>query len=78
MPEGIHPIHVKKINDEWLITGDTGIAILVTGNGITMKEAQRMMYNRVSHVIINNSYYRIDIGNRWTEDADRLRSWGLI
>ena len=78
MPEGIHPIHVKKINDEWLITGDTGIAILVTGNGITMKEAQRMMYNRVSNVIINNSYYRIYIGNRWTEDADRLRSWGLI
>jgi len=43
-----------------------------------MKEAQRMMYNRVSNVIINNSYYRIDIGNRWSEDADRLRSWDLI
>ena len=76
--EGIHPMHLKKINNEWLITGDTGIALLVTGTGITMKDAQRNMYNRVQNVIVNNSYYRTDIGDRWLEDSDKLWSWGLL
>jgi phosphoribosylamine---glycine ligase len=61
-----------------LITGGTGIAVLVTGTGITMKETQKMMYNRISNVIVNNGYYRNDIGNRWYEDSDKLWSWGLI
>lgn len=76
--EGIHPMHLKKINNEWLITGDTGIALLVTGTGITMRDAQRNMYNRVQNVIVNNSYYRTDIGDRWLEDSDKLWSWGLL
>ncbi|WP_224491383.1 phosphoribosylamine--glycine ligase [Robertkochia flava] len=76
--EGVHPMHVKRINNEWLITGDTGIAVLVTGTGLTMKDAQRMMQNRISNVIVNNGYYRTDIGDRWQEDSDRLWSWGLL
>lgn len=78
MKEGIHPMHLKKINDEWLITGDTGIAVLVTGTGLTMRDAQRMMQNRISNVIVNNGYYRTDIGDRWLEDSDKLWSWGLL
>lgn len=78
MKEGIHPQHLKNINGEWLITGDTGIALLVTGTGITMKEAQRLMYNRIQNVIINNSYYRTDIGDRWSEDSDKLWAWGYL
>lgn len=76
--EGIHPMHLKKINDEWLITGNVGIALLVTGTGITMKDAQKMMNNRIHSVIVNNGYYRTDIGDRWLEDSDRLWSWGLL
>lgn len=76
--EGVHPMHIKKVNDEWLITGNTGIAVLVTGLGITMRDAQRMMYNRIGNVIINNGYYRTDIGDRWLEDSDKLYSWGLL
>lgn len=76
--EGVHPMHLKKVNDEWLITGNTGIAVLVTGFGNTMKDAQKMMYNRINNVIINNGYYRTDIGDRWAEDSDRLWSWGLL
>lgn len=78
LKEGIHPMHLKKVNDEWLITGEIGIALLVTGTGITMKDAQKMMNNRIKTIIINNSYYRTDIGDRWFEDSDRLRSWGLL
>jgi phosphoribosylamine--glycine ligase len=75
---GIHPINVKKVSGHWLVTGDRGIVTLVTGQGTTMKEAQKNMYNRISNLLINNSYYRNDIGDRWTEDSDKLRSWGYL
>jgi len=75
---GVHPINVKKVNDHWLVTGNQGIVTLITGNGTTMKEAQKNMYNRISNTLVNNSYYRNDIGNRWTEDSDKLRSWGYL
>lgn len=78
MKEGLHPMHLKKVKDEWLITGDTGIALLITGTGLTMRDAQKNMYNRVQNVIVNNSYYRTDIGDRWHEDSDKLWSWGLL
>ena len=76
--EGVHPIHLKKINEEWLITGNTGIAILVTGTGLSMKDAQKLMYNRIQNVIINNAYYRTDIGDRWADDFDKLWAWELL
>jgi phosphoribosylamine--glycine ligase len=76
--EGIHPIHLKKINEEWLITGNTGIALLVTGTGLSMKDAQKLMYNRIQNVIINNAYYRTDIGDRWADDFDKLWAWELL
>lgn len=76
--EGIHPMHVKKISDEWLITGNIGIALLVTGTGLTMRDAQKMMQNRIGNIILNNMYYRTDIGDRWLEDSDKLWSWGLL
>jgi len=66
------------VNDHWLVTGNQGIVTLITGNGTTMKEAQKNMYNRISNTLVNNSYYRNDIGNRWTEDSDKLRSWGYL
>lgn len=78
MKEGIHPMHLKNVNNQWLITGDSGIALLVTGTGITMRDAQKVMYNRISNVLINHSYYRTDIGDRWLEDSDKLWAWGLL
>jgi len=76
--EGLHIAHLKNINGEWLITGDSGVALLVSGTGITLKEAQRLMYNRINNVLINNSYYRTDIGDRWGEDSDKLWAWGYL
>lgn len=78
LKDGIHPMHLKKVNDEWLITGNTGIALLISGTGLTMKDAQKMMNNRISNIIVNNGYYRTDIGDRWFEDSDKLFSWGLL
>lgn len=76
--EGIHPMHLKRVGGQWLITGDTGLAVLVSGTGLTMRDAQRVMYNRISSVLINNGYYRTDIGDRWFEDSDKLMSWGIL
>jgi phosphoribosylamine---glycine ligase len=76
--KGIHPMHLKQVNGEWLITGDSGIAVLISGTGTTMREAQKVMYSRISSVLINNAYYRTDIGDRWLVDSDRLWTWGLL
>ncbi|MBI1942519.1 MAG: phosphoribosylamine--glycine ligase [Betaproteobacteria bacterium] len=77
--EGFHIEDVKAVDGEWLVTGTSGVALLVCGTGPTMKQAQRMAYNRVRNVMIPHMYYRDDIGDRWLEeDSDRLHAWGYL
>ena len=78
MEEGIHIEDVKLVNEEWLITGTSGVALIVSGTGQTMREAQKQMYGRIQNITIPNMYYRTDIGDRWTEDSDKLHSWGYL
>lgn len=78
MKEGIHPMHIKEVNGEWLVTGDSGIALCVSATGLTMMEAQKRLYKRISNILINNSYYRTDIGDTWYEDSDKLWSWKYL
>ena len=76
--EGLHIEDVKNVNGEWVVTGTSGVVLIVCGTGPTMKQAQRQAYNRVRNVMIPNMYYREDIGDRWSEeDSDRLHSLGL-
>lgn len=76
--EGIHIEDVKRHKGEWLITGNAGIALVVVGSGITMKQAQQQLAQRISNIIIPNMYYRKDIGDRWFEDSDKLNTWGYL
>jgi phosphoribosylamine---glycine ligase len=77
--EGFHIEDVKLVNDEWLVTGTSGVVLIVCGLGPTMKQAQRQAYNRVRNVMIPHMYYREDIGDRWSEeDSDRLHAWGYL
>ncbi len=76
--EGIHIEDVKLVNGEWLITGHTGVVLIVTGLGISVKQAQAQAYQRVKNILIPNMYYRKDIGDRWFEDHDKLHSWGYL
>jgi len=77
--DGIHIEDVKLVNDEWLVTGTSGVVLIVCGVGPTMKQAQRQAYNRVRNVMIPHMYYREDIGDRWSEeDSDRLHAWGYL
>ena len=76
--DGIHIEDVRQVNGEWLITGHTGVVLIVTGQGISVKQAQAQCYQRVRNVLIPNMYYRTDIGDRWFEDHDKLHSWGYL
>ena len=54
------------------------MVLVVTGMGISVKQAQSQCYQRVKNILIPNMYYRTDIGNRWFEDHDKLHSWGYL
>jgi phosphoribosylamine---glycine ligase len=76
--EGIHIEDVKIAEEEWLVAGNSGVALIVVGIGQTMKQAKAQAYSRVSNIMIPGMYYRDDIGERWAEDSDRLHSWGYL
>ena len=76
--DGIHIEDVKKIDDQWLVAGTSGVVMIVVGTGQTMKQAQNKAYSRVSNIRIPNMYYRKDIGDRWFEDCDKLHTWGYL
>ena len=76
--DGVHIEDVKQINNEWVVTGTSGVVLIVVGTGTTMKAAQRQAYNRIDNIMIPNMYYRKDIGDRWFEDFDRLHTWGYL
>jgi hypothetical protein len=76
--DGVHIEDVRKINGDWVITGDSGVALIVVGCGQTMKQAKNRAYSRISNILLPNMYYRTDIGDRWEEDGDRLHTWGYL
>ncbi|PIQ74384.1 MAG: phosphoribosylamine--glycine ligase [Candidatus Portnoybacteria bacterium CG_4_8_14_3_um_filter_44_10] len=76
--DGIHIEDVKIINNQWVVTGSTGTALIVVGTGLTMREAKKQAYARIQNILIPNMYYRTDIGDRWYEEGDKLRSWDII
>ena len=76
--DGCHIEDVKTIDDEWFVTGTSGVVLIVVGMGTTMRQAQRQAYSRIDNIMIPNMYYRKDIGDRWFEDSDRLHNWGYL
>ncbi len=76
--DGVHIEDVKQVNDQWIVTGSSGVALIVVGTGQTMKQAQSQAYSRIKNILIPNMYYRTDIGDRWYEDSDKLHNWGYL
>lgn len=77
--DGVHLGDVKLVNDVWVVAGDSGYVLVVTGSGLTMEEARKQAYTRVRNVILQNMYYRTDIGVRWLlGDSDKLQTWGYL
>ncbi|MGV8168705.1 MAG: phosphoribosylglycinamide synthetase C domain-containing protein [Candidatus Nanoarchaeia archaeon] len=76
--EGLHIEDVKKINDNWVIAGTSGVVMIVTGIGKNMKEAQKLAYERIQKIYMPRMYYRNDIGDKWKEDSRKLKEWKYI
>jgi phosphoribosylamine--glycine ligase len=75
---GVHHCDIRLVKGDWRVTGQSGYALVVTGSGPTMPDAQREVYNRVRNIILPNMFYRTDIGNRWAKDGDLLHTWGYL
>ncbi len=75
---GVHIEDVRLIDGEWVVTGRTGIILIVCGTGQSMREAKKQTYNRIHNILIPHMYYRTDISDRWYEDSDKLHNWGYL
>lgn len=76
--EGIHIEDVRLDKGEWLISGNSGVVLIVVGTGQTVRQAQAQAYSRIKNIMIPNMYYRDDIGERWLDDCDKLHTWGYL
>lgn len=76
--EGVHLGDIKMVNGVWAIAGDTGYVLVITGSGTTVEEARKQVYSRLKNILIQNMYYRTDIGLKWFSDSDRLQTWGYL
>lgn len=76
--DGVHLGDVKLVNGVWSVAGDSGYVLVITGAGTTVEEARKQVYNRLKNIILQNSYYRTDIGLKWASDSDKLHTWGYL
>ena len=76
--EGVHLGDVKRVGEDWRIAGNTGYDLVVTGSGSTMGEARKQAYARIDNIMLQNMFYRADIGANWSEDSDKLQTWGYL
>ncbi|MCX6769993.1 MAG: phosphoribosylamine--glycine ligase [Candidatus Micrarchaeota archaeon] len=73
--DGIHLGDVKLVDGDWRLAGQSGYALIVTGSGLTVEDAQKQAYKRIENILIPNMFYRTDIGSRWSRDSDMLHAW---
>lgn len=76
--DGVHIGDVKIEDGDWHLAGESGYVLVVTGSGTTMEEAGKQAYSRVRNILIQNMFYRTDIGARWYQDSDKLLTWGYM
>ena len=68
----------KITNGIWGVAGESGYVLVVTGSGITVDDARKQVYSRLNNIILQNMFYRTDIGLKWYKDSDRLQTWGYL
>ena len=76
--DGVHLGDIKLVDGDWRLAGDEGYDLVITGAGATMEEARKQAYGRIDNIILQNMFYRTDIGASWSEDRDRLHTWGYL
>ncbi|MDO8676828.1 MAG: phosphoribosylamine--glycine ligase [Candidatus Azambacteria bacterium] len=76
--EGVHIEDVKVEDKVWRIAGRSGCLLVITGSGSTVSEARQQVYTRIKNIMVQNMFYRTDIGSKWGVDSDRLQTWGYL
>jgi len=76
--DGVHLGDVKMTNGNWQIAGESGYVLVVTGSGTTVEDARKQVYGRIENILLQNMFYRTDIGLGWYEDSDKLQTWGYL
>lgn len=77
--EHLHYGEVKLSGGRLVTSGPSGYALVVTGRGATVPEAQRAAYALARKVRIPNVRYRIDIGDKFSStDGVTLRRLGWL
>ena len=44
--------------------------------GITL--AAEEVYSRIKNIMVQDMFYRTDIGLKWNVDSDKLQTWGYL
>ena len=76
--DGVHLGDVKLVEGDWKLAGKSGYALVVTGSNSTVAEARRHAYRRIENIMLQNMFYRTDIGAKWFEESDELQTWGVL
>jgi len=76
--EGIRFGDLKRVDGSWRIAGESGYVLVVTGSGTTVEDARKQAYGRLDNILLQNMFYRTDIGLGWYEDSDKLQTWGYL
>jgi len=76
--DGVHLGDVKLIENDWKLAGKSGYALIITGSNSTVAEARRQAYRRIENIMLQNMFYRTDIGAKWFEESDELQTWGVL
>ncbi len=76
--EGVHLGDVRMDEGDWRVAGESGYVLVVTGSGTTVEESRKQAYGRVDNIMLQNMFYRTDVGGSWAEDSDRLQTWGYL
>jgi len=76
--DGIRFGDLKLVDGKWTIAGESGYVLVVTGSGVTVEDARKQAYSRVENILLQNMFYRTDIGLGWSEDSDKLQTWGYL
>jgi phosphoribosylamine--glycine ligase len=76
--DGVHLGDVKFIDGDWHLAGESGYALVVTGSNGTVEEARYHAYRRLKNIMLQNMFYRTDIGLKWFQESDHLQTWGIL
>ena len=76
--DGVHIEDIKMVDGVWRIAGTSGCLLVITGSGSTVAEARHQVYSRIKNIMIQNMFYRVDIGLEWLQNSDKLQTWGYL